>query len=256
MGCNIEHVSEGALPQFAGLDQGNSHFLAEVRDNNIGDFCPKALAAADVEDIGESKPLANPSGKIEIFSQTVADCGYEDCPGHLLWLQPNEWRGKTNSRRSPHLESNQLRDKLRPQLGHGNRSKANKVASRTPIHILLYNAAACGLQAGDVVRLFNVRGACLAGVVLDATRRRGVVQMRFGAWYEPDHPAELGSLCKHDNPNVMTRDKDAPKLGQGPSAHSCLNELEQYEKAQLPVTAHQPPVVIQPETSTIREDTT
>ncbi len=248
MGCNIEHVSEGALPQFAGLDQGNSHFLAEVRDNNIGGFCPKALAAADVEDIGESKPLANPSGKIEIFSQTVAECGYEDCPGHLLWLKPHEWLSKTNSRRSLHLESNQLRDKLHPQLGHGNRSKANKVASRTPIQILLYNAAACGLQAGDVVRLFNVRGACLAGVVLDATIRRGVVQMRFGAWYEPDRPAGSGSLCKHDNPNVLTRDKVVSKLEQGPSAHSRLNESEQYEKAQPPVTAHQPPVVIQPET--------
>ena len=28
--------------------------------------------------------LATPSGKIEIFSKTVSDFGYDDCPGHPL----------------------------------------------------------------------------------------------------------------------------------------------------------------------------
>ena len=53
MGYNIEYVSAGALPQFTGLAQGNLHFQAEVWDNNIGDFYPKALEAGDIEDIGE-----------------------------------------------------------------------------------------------------------------------------------------------------------------------------------------------------------
>ena len=53
MGYNIEYVSAGALPQFTGLAQGNLHFQAEVWDNNIGDYYPKALQAGNIEEIGE-----------------------------------------------------------------------------------------------------------------------------------------------------------------------------------------------------------
>ena len=31
-------------------------------------------------------PLATPSGKIELFSATVAGFGYPDCPGYAAWL--------------------------------------------------------------------------------------------------------------------------------------------------------------------------
>ena len=33
-------------------------------------------------------PLNTKSGKIEIFSQTVSDFGYDDCPGHPVWIEP------------------------------------------------------------------------------------------------------------------------------------------------------------------------
>ena len=39
MGYNIEYVSAGALPQHAGLSQGNLHFQTEVWSNNVGDIC-------------------------------------------------------------------------------------------------------------------------------------------------------------------------------------------------------------------------
>ena len=42
MGYNIEYVSAGALPQHAGLQQGNLHLQTEVWTNNIGDIYPKA----------------------------------------------------------------------------------------------------------------------------------------------------------------------------------------------------------------------
>lgn len=53
MGYNIEYVSAGALPQHAGLAQGNLHFQAEVWTNNIGDLYPKAVAAGDIVVLGE-----------------------------------------------------------------------------------------------------------------------------------------------------------------------------------------------------------
>lgn len=53
MGYNIEYVSAGALPQHAGLAQGNLHFQAEVWTNNIGDLYPKAVEAGDIVVLGD-----------------------------------------------------------------------------------------------------------------------------------------------------------------------------------------------------------
>lgn len=39
------------------------------------------------------------------------------------------------------------------------------------------------------------------------------------ARYDPLEPSEPGSMCKHGNPNVLTRDKGTSKLGHGPTAH-------------------------------------
>ncbi|MEI4196891.1 molybdopterin guanine dinucleotide-containing S/N-oxide reductase [Roseovarius sp. E0-M6] len=186
-----------------------------------------------------ANPLATPSGRIEIFSGTVAEFGYDDCPGHPVWREPYEWLGKCDHY-PLHLISNQPKDKLHSQLDHGGVSRAGKVAGREPLHIHPDDAAVRGLKDRDVVRVFNDRGACLCGAVLDASIRPGVVQMSTGAWYDPD---ETG-LCKHGNPNVLTRDKGTSKLGQGPSAHSCLIEVELFNETPPPVTAHEPPSIV------------
>jgi biotin/methionine sulfoxide reductase len=193
-------------------------------------------------------PLTTPSGKIEIFSRTVEDFGYEDCPGHPVWQEPYEWLGNVDCY-PLHLISNQPKDKLHSQLDHGSVSKSKKIAGREPLHIQPEDAALRGLKNGDLVRVFNDRGACLGSVVIDAAMRSGVVQMSTGSWYDPD---ETG-MCKHGNPNVLTRDKGTSKLGQGPSAHSCLIEVELFKDAPPPLTAHEPPQIIRSETSKTTE---
>ena len=91
--------------------------------------------------------------------------------------------------------------------------------------------------------MFNNRGACLAGVIIDDQVMPGVVQMSTGAWYDPLEPGKIGSLCKHGNVNLLTLDKGSSKLGQGPIAHTCLIEVEFFE-GQLPVvTAFDPPII-------------
>jgi len=52
MGYNIEYVSAGAVPQHAGLAQGNLHFQAEVWTNNIGDLYPKAVESGEIVVLG------------------------------------------------------------------------------------------------------------------------------------------------------------------------------------------------------------
>ena len=64
---------------------------------------------------------------------------------------------------------------------------------------------------------------------------------------EKDEKQKINSICKHGNPNVLTRDKGTSKLGQGPIAHSCLIEMEKYKNKLPKVTAHEPPIIIRPD---------
>ena len=191
-------------------------------------------------------PLRTPSGRIEIFSKTIAGYGYDDCPGHPTWLEPREWLGATLAARYPlHLVSNQPRTRLHSQLDVGKTSRAAKIADREPVWIHPEDAKARGIATGDVVRLFNDRGACLAGALVTPAVRAGVVQLATGAWYDPLEPGRIGTLERHGNPNVLTRDEGCSRLSQGPSALSALVEIERYAGPVPAITAFDPPPVVQ-----------
>ena len=182
--------------------------------------------------------LPTPSGKIEIHSATIASFGYDDCAGHAAWYEPVEWLGSSLAERYPlHLISHQPATRLHSQYDHGSVSQASKVAGREAITMHPDDAAARGIAAGDVVRVFNDRGACLAGARIDEGVKRGVVVLPTGAWYDPLNPSEAGTLEKHGNPNVLTLDKGTSKLTQGTIAHTALVEVERYAGEPPPVTA-------------------
>lgn len=193
----------------------------------------------------KANPLKTPSGKIEIFSSTIAGFGYDDCPGHPVWLEPAEWLGSKKAARHPlHLTSNQPGPRLHSQMDPAPISVAQKVKGREPLWINPADAKARSLRDGDIARVFNDRGACLAGVHVTDLIRPGVVQLATGAWYDPDRPGEIGALDKHGNPNVLTLDKGTSKLAQAPAAHSLLVEVERYEGEVPAITAHEPPRII------------
>jgi biotin/methionine sulfoxide reductase len=203
---------------------------------------------ADFRDDPVAHPLETRSGRIEIFSETIAGFGYADCPGHVTWMEPAEWLGGALARRFPlHLISNQPRTRLHSQYDNGAYSRASKIQGREPVWIHPRDADARGITGGDVVKLFNDRGACLAGAVVTDLVMPGVVQLATGAWFSPVEP-DLGGerpFCAHGNPNVLTRDAGTSKLAQGPSSHTCLVEIEKFDGPLPPVTAFEPPVVIE-----------
>ena len=144
-----------------------------------------------------------------------------------------------------HLLSNQPQARLHSQLDCGEVSRSAKVAQREPVWMNPEDAAARGIASGDVVRLYNARGACLAGAVVTDAIRPGVVQLATGAWFDPLEPAEIGSLDKHGNPNVLTLDKGTSKLAQCCVAQTALVEVERYEGTVPAITAFAPPPVVQ-----------
>ena len=190
-------------------------------------------------------PLPTPSGRIEIYSQTVAAFGYPDCPGHPAWLEPDEWLGSSLAKRFPlQLVANQPATRLHSQLDMGAHSRASKIHGREPVRMNPADAAKRGIQAGDVVRIFNDRGACLAGAVLSDQLRRGVVQLSTGAWYDPLDPREAQTPCVHGNPNVLTRDVGTSRLGQGCSGQLALVEIARHDEPLPPLRSHLPPPTV------------
>jgi len=190
-------------------------------------------------------PLSTPSGRIELHSERIASFGYADCPGHPTWFEPAEWLGSPLAARLPlHLLSDQPHTKLHSQLDHSAYSLANKVAGREPIAIHPADAAARGIAEGDTVRVFNDRGACLAGARLDGGLARGVVRLSTGAWWDPLSPGDPAALELHGNPNTLTRDAGASSLSQGCAAQTCLVDVARFDGDAPAHRAFEPPVFV------------
>ena len=132
------------------------------------------------------------------------------------------------------------------------------MAGREALRISPGDAAARGIADGDVVRVFNDRGACLAGALLDEGIMAGVVCLPTGAWFDPLDPDDPSSLELSGNPNVLTDDRPASQLSQAPAPQSCLVEVERWptgpgDPPPPPSRAYEPPrFVAAPAASTLR----
>lgn len=184
--------------------------------------------------------LATPSGRIELFSETIAGFGYPDCPGHPVWLAPQDTPSFPL-----HLIANQPRTRLHGQGDVGAVSQASKVDGREPIMLHPHDAAARGIVDEDVVRVFNDRGACFAGARLSADVTPGVVVLATGAWFDPlDDPGQPGgAVCLHGNPNVLTADRPTSLLSQGCSGQHARVEVRRCTEPPPPVRYSTPPLI-------------
>ncbi|ACI59680.1 molybdopterin oxidoreductase (plasmid) [Rhizobium leguminosarum bv. trifolii WSM2304] len=186
----------------------------------------------------EGNPLKTPSGRIELFSEKIAGFGYDDCPGQATWLEPVEWLGSQKADRFPlHLLSQEPRRRLHSQLDHSPHSRAGKVKGREPILLNPKDADARGIADGQVVRVFNERGACLASAQITEDLLEGVAVIATGAWFDPTEWKPTNSLEKHGNPNAVTIDAPASKLSQATVAQSCLVQVEAFVGELPAVTA-------------------
>ncbi|MBV6305852.1 molybdopterin-dependent oxidoreductase [Candidimonas humi] len=188
----------------------------------------------------EAHPLQTPSGKIEIYSERIAAFGYDDCPAHPMWLEPAEWLGAKAAERFPlHLMTPQPADKLHSQLDAGKTSAELKLKGRQRVYISPSDAARRGIADGDLVKIYNDRGACLAAATIDPKTMEGVAALPTGAWFDPDS----STLERHGNPNVLTLDVGTSRLTQGPSPQSALVEICKWDGPAPAVHAFDVPAI-------------
>ena len=171
----------------------------------------------------EENKLNTPSGKIEIFSETIAGFKYDDCPGHPCWIEPFEWLGSKTARYGLHLLTPQPSGKLHSQLDQTAGLQKDKKDGKEIILIHPRAGLARGIKDGDLVRVFNDRGSCLASASFEEKILSEVVILPTGSWFSQ---LGQGTIERNGNPNVLTRDKGTSSLAQGPSANTCLVEIE------------------------------
>lgn len=188
-------------------------------------------------------PLPTPSGKLEIFSETIASFGYVDCPGHPAWIPPVD---VVSEQHPLQLVANQPASRLHSQFDFGGHSAEMKQRGREVAHMHPVDAAARGIADGDIVKLFNDRGACLASVKITDSVSAGVVQLPTGAWYDPEDIEDDKALCVHGNPNVLTRDVGTSSLAQGCCGQLTVVQVERFNGNLPPIQAFDPPVAIKP----------
>jgi biotin/methionine sulfoxide reductase len=187
----------------------------------------------------EGKPLPTPSGKVEIFSESIAGFNYADCLGHPAWIPPVDI---VDEKHPLQLVANQPSTRLHSQFDFGGHSTEMKQRGREVARMHPRDAAPRGIEDGDIIKLSNERGACLAAVRLSEQVREGVVQLPTGAWYDPQDPTEDKPLCVHGNPNVLTRDVGTSSLAQGCCGQLTTVQVERFSGNLPPIQAFDPPV--------------
>lgn len=189
-------------------------------------------------------PLKTESGKITLFNRGIAALGLANCPGHPAWLAPSESL-LTAEPGEFHLISGQPETRLHSQNDRGTASQSEKIQGREVCALHPDTAAAIGLRTGDFVRIYNDRGACLAGVSLDAGLRRDCVWLAAGAWFDAQQVDGV-RIDVHGNPNTLTRDKGCSDLSQGTSSHTCLVRLQRWSGDLPNLTVDSLPVIERP----------
>lgn len=166
----------------------------------------------------KSNPFSTPSGKIEIYSQQIAEMNNPLVPSIPKFIEPWEGPGSPLSQKYP-LQLITTHFKRRAHSQFENLPWLREVETQA----LLMNpvdAGTRGIEDGDTVRVFNDRGQVAIPVRLTERIMPGVADMPQGAWYSPDEQGVDRGGCA----NVLTRDETSPVGAL--CFNSCLVEVE------------------------------
>jgi len=154
----------------------------------------------------EGNPLQTPSGKIEFYSQRLAEHFPDDNerPPVPHWIPYGESHQESllhpRAKKYPLLiVSNHGRWRVHANLDDVTWFKEIKTCKvrgsdgylYEPVWINPIDAAERGIENGDVVKVYNERGAVLGGAYVTERIMPGVVYQDHGARYDPIVPGEL-----------------------------------------------------------------
>ena len=186
-------------------------------------------------------PLHTTSGKIEMYSSTIDKLNIPDMPPMPKWLEPGEWLG--NARKGQvHVVSPHPYWRLHSQMNNSARlRKRYTVQTREPLVISEEDAKANGIQDGDLVELYNDRGAVVVGARVSKHIMPGVVSLQEGAWPQLDSKGR----CNNGLINFLTSSRRSSGLTQATTANTCIASIRKCTDADPGGTkAFDPPKIV------------
>jgi len=188
----------------------------------------------------EANALHTDSGKIEMFSESIAGMEIDDCPGMPVWMEKHEYLGNAKPGQL-HVVSPHPWFRLHSQMDQSEKLRAlYKVQGREPVRISTEDAASRGIEDGDLVELFNDRGTVIAGAVVSDDIMPGVVSIYEGAWPSLDSKGR----CNSGLVNFLTSTQPSSGLAQATTANTVLVEMRKCEDPEGPNMAYEKPAII------------
>jgi len=191
--------------------QGVKMSWEEFKQRGVYKFVFDKPLVAFREQIEEGKPFNTPSGKIEIFSTTLAQVkdwtktawGYP-IPPIPKWIEPFESLNHPKAKEYPfHLVSPHPRWRTHsifhniPWLRETYQQELTMSAT---------DARRLGLKTGDIVEVWNDRGRVVVPLYVTELCMPGVVVLYEGAWMDLDK----NGVDRAGNPDFLTLDEPSP----------------------------------------------
>lgn len=179
---------------------------------------PYVAFKEQIEDLANHQ-FKTPSGKIEIYSQHLADINDPNFPPIPKYIETWE------SRNDPLFEKYPIQctstHGLRRQLSQSDSLPWLREVGRHKVWINTTDAEARGINDGDMVKVFNDRGAIIIQAEVTERIMPGVANIPQGTWYDPDE----NGVDRGGNANILTSEKYSPSGGLAYNTH-----LVQIEK--------------------------
>ena len=152
----------------------------------------------------ENHPFPTPSGKIEIYSQLLADMNNPVIPPIPKYIE--SWEGLNDS-----LVEKYPLQLITPHLKRRTHSTLDNIPWLRELEpqdawISETDARVRDIKSGDEMRVFNDRGEVVIPAKVTERIMPGVVSIGQGAWYNPDEKGVDRGGCT----NVLTKDDYSP----------------------------------------------
>ncbi|MDP2916670.1 MAG: molybdopterin-dependent oxidoreductase, partial [Dehalococcoidia bacterium] len=193
----------------------------------------------------EKNPLPTPSGKLEFYSERLAKHFPDDKerPPIPKWIEKSETHDERLSSKRANvypllIVSNHGRWRVHAQCDDipwtrevlTCKVKGSDGYMYEPLWLHLSDAAKRGIKSGDIVKVFNERGAVLGGALVWERIMPGVVYMDHGARLDFIIP---GKLDRGGAINLITPEGITSKYCAGEATSGFLVEVERVSMAQM-----------------------
>jgi len=187
---------------------------------------PDGIAFKAQREDPEKNPFPTPSGKIEIFSETVWNTEFkEPFPAIPCYVEPPEGATDALAERYP-IQLIGWHTKRRTHTIHDNNLPMHPI---DPQRLWMHptDAEKRGIAEGDEVLVWNDRGRTQIAVHLSERIMPGVAALSQGAWYSPD----ADGTDRGGSINVLTS-LDSTPYARGNPQHTNLVEICRAEEGQ------------------------